>query len=79
MMSFRNDRLASFGLSGATLWLLGEVSEFKGKQELYARQSPQVLKALREHALIQSAESSNRKAPVVGEGRGGRIRVITTE
>ena len=31
-----------------------------GKQELFTRQSPQRLKVLREHALIESAVSSNR-------------------
>jgi len=31
-----------------------------GKQELFTRQSPQRLKALREHALVESAISSNR-------------------
>ena len=36
------------------------IAEAKGKQELFTRQSPQVLKALREAAIIQSAESSNR-------------------
>lgn len=44
----------------ATTWLLNDLAEAKGKQELYTRQSPQVLKALREMALIQSVESSNR-------------------
>ena len=39
---------------------MNSVSEYKGKQELYARQSPQVLKSLLEIALIESAESSNR-------------------
>jgi Fic family protein len=41
-------------------WYAAELSEFRGKQQLYTRQSPQRLKALREHALIQSAVSSNR-------------------
>jgi Fic family protein len=43
-----------------TSWYLGDVSEAKGKQELYKTQSPQKLKSLREHALIESAVSSNR-------------------
>jgi fido (protein-threonine AMPylation protein) len=43
-----------------TAWYLADISEFKGKQELYTRQSPQKLKVLREHALIESAVSSNR-------------------
>lgn len=42
------------------VWLMNSISEYKGKQELYTRQSPQLLKALIEMALIESAESSNR-------------------
>jgi Fic family protein len=41
-------------------WYLSSIAESKGKQELSARQSPQKLTALRQHALIQSAVSSNR-------------------
>lgn len=44
----------------ATSWYLDALGEFRGKQELYTRQSPQKLKVLREHALIESAVSSNR-------------------
>lgn len=44
----------------STAWLLSDITEAKGKQELYTRQSPQALKALREMALVQSTESSNR-------------------
>lgn len=43
-----------------TTWYLAELGEAKGKQELFSRQSPQRLKALREHALIESTVSSNR-------------------
>jgi len=43
-----------------TSWYLADISEAKGKQELYKRQSPQRLKSLKEHALIESAVSSNR-------------------
>jgi Fic family protein len=41
-------------------WYLADIGEAKGKQALFAKQSPQRLKALREHALIESAVSSNR-------------------
>jgi Fic family protein len=44
----------------ATSWYLADIGEAKGKQELYTRQSPQRLKSLKEHALIESAVSSNR-------------------
>jgi len=60
MMSFRNNRLRDFALPMSTAWLLNDIAEAKGKQELFTRQSPQILQALREMAMIQSAESSNR-------------------
>ncbi|MBU6401881.1 MAG: Fic family protein [Verrucomicrobia bacterium] len=41
-------------------WYLADLGEAKGKYELFIRQSPQKLKVLREHALIESAVSSNR-------------------
>ena len=44
----------------AAAWYLTDLGEAKGRQELFTRQSPQRLKALREHALIESAVSSNR-------------------
>ena len=43
-----------------TSWYLGDLAEARGKQELFTRQSPQKLKVLREHALIESTISSNR-------------------
>ncbi len=43
-----------------TTWYLTDLAESRGKQELFTRQSPQKLKALREHALIESTVSSNR-------------------
>lgn len=44
----------------ATVWLLNDLAEYRGKQELFTRQSPERLKKLREHALIESAVASNR-------------------
>jgi Fic family protein len=43
-----------------TSWYLADLSEMRGQQEIFTRQSPQKLKVLREHALIESAVSSNR-------------------
>lgn len=59
-MSFRHNRLSSLPLPQGTVWLLESLAEAKGKQALYQAQSPQLLEALREVALIESAESSNR-------------------
>jgi len=47
-------------IPASTAWYLDSLGEFRGKQELYTRQSPQKLRVLREHALIESAVSSNR-------------------
>jgi Fic family protein len=60
MMSFRGGRLAGLSLPLGTVWLLTDVAEALGRQGLYTKQAPQLLKALRETALIQSVESSNR-------------------
>src|SRR5215831_6575936 len=44
-------------------WYLADMCEARGKQELFTKQSPQRLKVLREHALMESAvSSSNRRS-----------------
>src|SRR6266704_6547995 len=60
MMTFRQFSQARQSIPARVGWYLADLGEFRGKQELYTRQSPQRLKALREHALIESAVSSNR-------------------
>lgn len=57
MNSFKHNNIK---LPLGSVWLMNFISEYKGKQELYAKQSPQVLKSLIEMALIESTESSNR-------------------
>ncbi|MCA9408025.1 MAG: Fic family protein [Candidatus Omnitrophica bacterium] len=59
MHSFKNSE-KNIKLPLSAIWLMNSISEYKGKQELYTKQSPQILKALVEMALIESAESSNR-------------------
>ncbi|MBU2591825.1 MAG: Fic family protein, partial [Nitrospinae bacterium] len=44
----------------ATVWLLNDLAEYRGKQELFTKQAPQKLAKLKEHAIIESAVSSNR-------------------
>jgi len=57
-----------------TSWYLADLAEARGKQELFTRQSPQKLKVLREHALIESAVSSNRIEGVeVDQSRVGTL------
>ena len=57
MNSFKRENVE---LPLSAVWLTNSIAEYKGKQELYAKQSPQILKTLFETALIESAESSNR-------------------
>ncbi|HEX6910026.1 MAG TPA: hypothetical protein VF142_06515, partial [Longimicrobium sp.] len=47
------------------LTTIREIGEYKGKQELFKEQAPQILRTLREAAVIQSTESSNRIEGVV--------------
>jgi Fic family protein len=60
MHSFRGGFLDRFSLPLGTVWLLTDVAEAKGRQALSIRQAPQVLAGLRDTALVQSVESSNR-------------------
>ena len=57
-----------------TAWYAADLGECRGRQALYTRQSPQRLKALREHALIESAVSSNRIEGV--EVEPARVRAV---
>jgi len=43
-----------------TAWYLSELGKDLGRQELFTRQAPQRLEKLREHAMVESAVSSNR-------------------
>lgn len=60
MMTLRQLAAEPPTLPTQTTWYLTDLAEARGKQELFTRQSPQKLKVLREHALIESAVSSNR-------------------
>ena len=60
MLSFDPKRLSALSLPVSTGWLLGSCMEARGKQDLWIRQKPEVLEILREQAIVQSVESSNR-------------------
>jgi Fic family protein len=60
MISFRNKKLKNFPIPAGSVWLMTDIAQSKGRQELYSRQTPQLLKGMRDMALVQSAESSNR-------------------
>lgn len=60
MMTLRQFSHSPHSIPATTAWYIADLSESRGKQDLYTHQSPQKLKALREHAIIESAVSSNR-------------------
>lgn len=60
MLSLDPKKLAGISIPVGTGWLLGSCMEARGKQDLWMRQKPAVLDVLREQAIIQSVESSNR-------------------
>ena len=76
MLTLDPSRLADLPIPIGTGWLLGACMEARGKQDLWIRQKPEVLEVLREQAIIQSAESSNRIEGVTVEANRLRPLVI---
>lgn len=74
MMTFKQFAGKLETISASTSWYLADLGEARGRQELYTRQAPQKLKILREHALIESAVSSNRIEGVTVDQR--RIKAV---
>ena len=60
MNTFRQFSSGVESIPASISWYLADLGEARGKQELHTHQSSQRLKVLREHALIESAVSSNR-------------------
>lgn len=65
MMSFRPGYIDALRFTEPHVAALKAVAEFRGKQELFRRQTPEVLASLRDVAVIESSESSNRIEGVV--------------
>ncbi len=61
-------------IPATTSWYLADLSEARGKQDLFTKQSPQKLRVLRENAMIESAVSSNRIEGVTVDQ--ARVRTI---
>lgn len=60
MMTLRRFAAGLESIPTAVAWFLADLGESRGRQELYTRQAPQRLRVLREHAIVESAVSSNR-------------------
>ena len=60
MKSFEKKYIEVLKFPAETLSNLRAIGEYKGREELYNKQSPDVLEKLLESAVVESAESSNR-------------------
>jgi Fic family protein len=65
MRSLTPEYLAALRFDGVQAATLRTLGEHQGKQRLYATQSPEILKGLRQIAVVESTESSNRLEGVV--------------
>lgn len=60
MKSFEEGFIERQPITQVLLQTVRTIGEYKGKQELFKEQAPQALETLRQAAIIQSTESSNR-------------------
>ena len=60
MHSFAPDYLDKLRFDTTQLATLRAIGEYRGKQSLYYQQAPELLKSLRQTAVVESTESSNR-------------------
>lgn len=74
MMTLRQFSSQPETIPATTSWYLADLGEAHGRQELFTKQSPQRLRILREHALIESAVSSSRiEGVTIDQKRVGTI------
>jgi hypothetical protein len=74
MMTLRQLSFKPETIPAITSWYLADLGEARGRQELFTKQAPQKLKVLKEHALIESAISSNRIEGVTVDN--ARVRTV---
>jgi len=60
MPSLKSQYLESISFTASQASVLRLLGEYRGKQTLFERQKPEVLKSMRDLAVIESSESSNR-------------------
>lgn len=77
MLSFDQQFEKRIPLSHGLVKTLTVLHEFRGKETLFRQQTPQVLENMRQIAIIQSVESSNRIEGVVA--KRGRVKEIVAE
>ena len=60
MNSFLPSKVRSLAFAPPTVWFLSQCAEARGMQKMWQTIRPDIMASLRESAIIQSAESSNR-------------------
>jgi Fic family protein len=77
MRSFDEQFLAKLQIPHRLISMIRQIGEYKGKQDLYKQQAPEMLENLRHVAIIQSTESSNRLEGITAEFH--RIKELVEE
>jgi Fic family protein len=77
MHSFDDQFLAKLHIPHHLITVIRQLGEYKGKQELYKKQAPEMLENLRHVAIIQSTESSNRLEGITADIK--RIKELIEE
>lgn len=77
MKSFAPAFLDKIVIPQRLITTIRQIGEYKGKQELYKQQAPEMLENLRQVAMIQSTESSNRLEGIVADEK--RLRALVAE
>ena len=77
MRSFQTNFIQNHPITHRILSIVRHLGECRGKQDLYKEQSPQMLETLRQTAIIQSVESSNRLEGILAPHK--RIKEIVQQ
>ncbi len=74
LKSLHPDYLENIAFSAPQMATLQKLGEHKGKQDLFTQQTPEVLESMKQVALIESNESSNRLEGITADH--GRIKAM---
>ncbi|MFZ4860352.1 MAG: hypothetical protein ACOYL3_28675 [Desulfuromonadaceae bacterium] len=77
MKSFDSKYIQKLVIPHRLITIIRQIGEYKGKQELYQQQAPEMLENLRHVAMIQSTESSNRLEGITADFK--RIQELVLE
>ncbi|WP_342514856.1 Fic family protein [Sporosarcina sp. FSL K6-1522] len=80
MRIYNYETLKTLMMPMETVHLIAKINEYKGKQELYKQQAPQILETLKNVAVIQSTKASNAiEGIIITDSRLKSIMESTTD